>query len=222
MVLAKYYYLYARVDRYASEIDMQWWRKKIQRRGECCPPGCGGRPTAMEQRPVDVVFMKPPTLDVEPGAMAAVLSSRLWEILAPYFEEAYVGPCLLSGPDGSVSPIEGFVTIQVPVRHQVCFRHDGPPGYGGYEICEGCGAVRTRGGKPNDVLVMDDLRSRPAAMTMARGFVVDADLKARIGALPRSRIGYDVISVVDDPRDGRPKSLDDWPELARWRRSSNP
>lgn len=187
--------------------------EELRKKGLRCPDGCGGLPARLEGTPVEVRYWRDPVLPVESAPRANGIQVALWTLLSPHLKYAIVGPCTLRTRDGDIVPIETYVSVYVPVHERICLR-----GVKKYDICKTCGAVRCRDFGVKPYLLADDVMDRPVIMSMSRGILVDDAMHRKLEQKRFRGLRFYKYEVIDEPRDGRPKSLDDWPELAKWRK----
>lgn len=195
-----------------GQIDPDWNEELIEL-GLRCPDGCGGIPTEFEGEPVTLRYIKKPTRMFEGAPRAKAIHKDLWKLLSRHLPDAIVGTCELAKPNGSVIPIEDFVSVYVPVLDRVCLR-----GVKKYDICRYCGRVRCRDVGIEKYILQNEIANRHVVIDMGRGILVDDSVRKKIAAEKFRSVGFYDIEVLDEPLDGRPKSLDDWPQLAKWRK----
>lgn len=212
MTTEQYFYLDMNVPRYFSEIDQKWWLKNKQKR-RCCAPGCSGVPAKLEGKAVTLHYVKEPTFSLEPTAMALALSVVLWSLLLPHFPTAVVGSCIFRSEEGEWEPIPNCVSMYVPVRDRVCLR-----GISAYHVCSTCGAVRCKDVDYEYYLLEHEVAGRQAAMTMDRGIVVNSRMRDELISYDFRCMEFYPYRVLSTPLDNRPTRLDDWPELAEFRK----
>lgn len=196
------------IGRSDEEFSEDLRRKRLR-----CPDGCGGLPAKLEGMPVEVRFSEHPRLLVQPAPRAKGIQAVLWTHLSPHLPTAIVGPCTLRTRDGEIVPIETYVSMYVPVLDRVCFR-----GVKKYDICKSCGSVKCRDFGVKEYLLSHEVDGRSVAMSTDRGILVDDAMRKKLESKKFKGLLFEKYEVIDEPRDGRPKSLDDWPELAKWRK----
>lgn len=207
------HYLDYRAPDYGGIIIDQEWDEELTESGLRCPDGCGGIPTEFEGEPVTLRFIKRPAGMFESAPRAEAFHKELWRFLSPHMDDAVVGTCELATRKGEVVPIKDFVSVYVPVLDRVCLR-----GKKKYDICRYCGRVKCRDFEVENCLLSDELLGRRVVMSMSRGILVDDGIRKKIEDQKLRSVGFYSYEVLDEPLDGRPKSLDDWPQLAKWRK----
>lgn len=206
------YYLGIRTGLPAGGTD-QFQNEDHRRDGLRCRDGCGGIPSEWEGTPVTLRFIRKPTLTIEAAPRAEAVRVELWRLLRPYLLHAVLGDVEFQRRDGVIVIVPDYVSVYVPVRDRVCLR-----GVMKYDICKQCGAVRCRDSGSEEYVLRRDVERRRVVMTMSRGFLVDDVMRKKLEKKKFKGLLFEKYEVIDEPRDGRPKSLDDWPELAKWRK----
>lgn len=206
------HYIDYTTSEWGGRIDPVWDEELVES-GLRCPDGCGGIPTEFEGEPVTLRFVKKPTGMFEGAPRAKALHAELWRILSPHLKEAVVGDCEFVTRKGDVAPLEDFVSVYVPVLNRVLLR-----GRRKYRVCKYCGCVRCEDIKTTEYVLKSELKSDRVVMSHSRGILVDDRIRAKIEAEKFRSVGFHKYEVLEEPLDGRPKSLDDWPQLAKWRK----
>ena len=205
------HYLDYTTSEFGGRIDPEW-NDDLLERGLRCPDGCGGIPTEFEGEPVALRFVKKPTGMLEGAPRAEAVHKDLWKLISPHLVGAIVGTCEIVKRDSSIIKLEDFVSVYVPVIDRVFLR-----GRKKYAVCKHCGSVKCVDIDTTMYLIRDELAQRRAVMSTRRGILVDDAIRDRIAAEKFRSVGFYKYEVLDEPLDGRPKSLDDWPQLVKWR-----
>ena len=206
------YYLDIRTNLPAGGPDRDFSRELLKK-GLRCRDGCGGIPTEHEGLPVTVRYVRKPSLAIEAASRANGLTLPLWRALSRYLPNAVVGTFEWRRPDGVIVPVKEYVSMYVPVLDRVCLR-----GFRKYSICRQCGEVTCRDVNAKEYLLAGDLGDRRVAMEMSRGILVDKKMRDKLAAMKLRGLRFYPYEIRDEPLDGRPASLDDWPQLAKWRK----
>lgn len=207
------HYLDYRAPDYGGIIIDQESDEELVESGLRCPDGCGGIPAEFEGEPITLSFVKKPMGMYEPAPRAPALHLDLWRLISKHLDDAVVGTCELVAGKNNSTPLDEFVSIYVPVKYRPCLR-----GRKKYSICKSCGAVRCDDFATTKYLLGSDIAGRRAVMSMSRGILVDDGIRKKIEDQKFRSVGFYSYEVLDEPLDGRPKSLDDWPQLAKWRK----
>lgn len=210
--MKRMHYLDVRTARPPGGID-QIQNEEHRRDGLRCRDGCGGIPTEWEGKPATLRFVRKPSLTIEAAPRAEAMDVEFWKILKRHLPSAVVGSIELLRKDGSVVPVPNYVSVYLPVLDRVCLR-----GLKKYDVCKSCGAVRCKDFGVEEYLLRKDVDSRRVVMSMSRGILVDDAMRETLEKKKFKGLRFYKYEVFDEPRDGRPQSLDDWPELAKWRR----
>ena len=149
---------------------------------------------------------------LEGAPRAEAVHKDLWKLISPHLVGAIVGTCEIVKRDSSIIKLEDFVSVYVPVIDRVFLR-----GRKKYAVCKHCGSVKCVDIDTTMYLIRDELAQRRAVMSTRRGILVDDAIRDRIAAEKFRSVGFYKYEVLDEPLDGRPRSLDDWPQLVKWR-----
>jgi hypothetical protein len=206
------YYLDIRTNLPAGGPDREFSRELLKK-GLRCRPGCGGIPTEHEGPPATVRFEWKPTLAIEASPRAKGLMVPLWRAIRRYLSNAIVGTFEWRKPDGTIVTVKEYVSVYVPVLDRVCLR-----GVKKYDICRQCGRVRCADVNIDEYVLASDVGDRRVVMSMSRGILVDAKMRNKLAALKLRGLRFYPYEIRDEPLDGRAASLDDWPQLAKWRK----
>lgn len=206
------HYIDYTTSEWGGRIDPDWDEELVES-GLRCPDGCGGIPTEFEGEPVTLRFVKKPKGMHEGAPRAEAMHKELWSLLSRHLNESIVGECEIVTRNGTVESLGDFVSVYVPVLDRVPLR-----GNKKYRVCKHCGCVRCEDVDATKYLLRADLGRRRVVMSHSRGILVDDSVRKKIEAEKFRSVGFYEYEVLEEPLDGRPKSLDDWPQLAKWRK----
>lgn len=206
------YYLDIRTNLPAGGPDREFSRELLKK-GLRCRDGCGGVPTEHEGEPATIRYVRKPSLAIEASTRAEGVMLPLWRVIRRYLPTAIVGTFEWRKPDGTIVTVKEYVSVYVPVLDRVCLR-----GVKKYQICRQCGEVSCRDVNTKEYLLASDIAGRRVAIEMSRGILVDQKMRNKLAALKLRGLRFYPYEIRDEPLDGRPASLDDWPQLAKWRK----
>lgn len=184
-----------------------WERMHIKKRRAFCQLGCSGVNPRFSGQPFRVLYEQSPITPFDPSIVASSYHVSLWNILKNYIPNAIVGDCALSMGNNHECKLNEYVSFYTPVSTRCCVRHDAT-----YFICTECGYVRAEAGGGEKYVLMSDVNDKDVVVTMRRGILVSENVRMQISN-SGIELQYVPYRIRETPLDGRPVSLDDWPEL---------